>query len=102
MQLALPLAACARSPGFTADEGFRRIQEHEASLAAASAALQMNGDCGEVRVLAERICSESAALCQVAEALHDDDARARCASSVQACEGARERITRGCATPAPT
>jgi len=101
VQVALLLAGCGRSPGLSADEGFRRIQEHEASLAEASASLEAATDCGEVRVRAERVCSESEALCQVAEELRDGDARARCMISAEACEGARERITSGCATPAP-
>ena len=102
LQVVLLLAGCGRSPGLSADEGFRRIQEHEASLAEASAELETAADCGEARLRAERVCTESDALCRVAEELSDDDARARCSSSVEACGGARERITSGCATPAPT
>ena len=96
------MVACGGSPGLSADKGFRRIQQHEAALAVASAALAAATDCSEVRVRAERMCSESEALCQVARELHDNDARARCVNSAEACEGARERITSACATPAPT
>src|SRR4051794_27650155 len=100
VQLILLLEACGGSPALPPDEGFRRIQEHEAAVSLASAKLDAAADCGENRELSEQVCRESRSLCQVAEQLEDADAIERCASSSDACEGARERTANGCATSA--
>jgi hypothetical protein len=92
---------CGGAPAREANEGFRRIQKHEAELELGARKLRDADACAESQVVAEReVCAPAAALCSVADELGDADARARCGAADDACRGARGRAQQRCATPA--
>src|SRR5688572_33232253 len=97
------LSGCAKTPqASTADESFRRIQQHEQQVALGQARLTRTTECEPAKSATEgEVCAASAALCQVASTLSDRDAAARCKQAEDSCQGARERTRTLCATNAP-
>jgi hypothetical protein len=87
--VSLPLAAllfcaCGGAARPDADETFRRIQVHEATIAhrgAAARACEPDAPCPA----AEEVCEAAAELCALAEALGDADALARCELARRRC-----------------
>lgn len=98
MPAILLLAACARSSALNPDEGFRRIQVHEASIAGHAQRLRDAADCQDQRATEAELCAETDALCAIARELDDADARTRCERAEDACHAARERVAHDCAT----
>jgi hypothetical protein len=90
------LLGCAARSG-DRDSAFRRIQQHEANVARAEAALATE-PCGEAAQ--RQLCGASRALCEESRALDDRDATARCLAAEQRCGAARERTRTSCATQA--
>jgi len=92
------LCGCGGAPQRTIDQPFRSIQEQEQRIADGNAALDGEGNCQHGREAAERVCTASKTLCQLAEPLADKDAQARCLHGADACRSARERAEQLCAT----
>lgn len=103
LQAVLLLGGCRSAPSAgepEVDRTFRQIQEHEAAIAEASAAVSRGAACDGTGELLEQVCSHAESLCKLALALTDADASLRCQAANDACFGARGRSHASCATSA--
>jgi hypothetical protein len=100
-------SACAHRPSAADNEqGFRKLQHHEAALARAEGErghLMQQGasECAPpMHRLTERVCGEASALCETSHSLRDRDANTRCLRARDTCGAAREHVRVRCATQA--
>lgn len=76
--------ACGGAPPLEPDEGFRRIQVHEATIAHRGAEADRCAPEAPCPAM-EEVCAAAEALCGVARELDDPDALARCALARRRC-----------------
>lgn len=97
----ITLPACAKRHALPKDELFRRLQVHEAKIAAGEAEVHEATTCKEAHQPAERaVCDESKALCKLTNKSQELDAVRRCVIAGDSCRASRERAQALCATPA--
>lgn len=101
------MSGCAhRLSAAESEQGFRKLQQHEAALARAEGErghLMQQGasECAPpMHQATERVCAEASALCETSHGLRDRDADARCLRARDTCGAALEHVRVRCATQA--